>query len=242
MLDVKPFVGGVPLYRQVQAGIEDMIRGDPGGKDVPLSDAQLAERFGVSRITVRRAVDELVDAGVLYRIQGVGTFVHKNKLREKLTLNSFLDAWTQKAGRFNVRVGSFERVTADRDLAERLAVRRGAEVVYVQRLRFQQDTLVAIDDRYIRADCCPKLTRQDIMTSSLVDYLRNREGIELDHGEMEIEARRADLRAAKGLGIRRGQPVLLRRVSFLTRRDEPILVGTSIYRADRVSYRLTLSA
>ena len=86
MLDVKPFVGGVPLYRQVQAGIEDMIRGDPGGKDVPLSDAQLAERFGVSRITVRRAVDELVDAGVLYRIQGVGTFVRKNKLREKLTL------------------------------------------------------------------------------------------------------------------------------------------------------------
>jgi GntR family transcriptional regulator len=242
MLDVKPFVEGMPLYRQVQAGIEDMIRANPRAKEIPLSDVRLAERFGVSRITVRRAVDELVDAGVLYRIQGLGTFVRQNKLKERLTLNSFLDAWTQREGRFNVRVGVFERATADKDLAERLAVRPGAELVYVQRLRFQTETLVAIDDRYMRADCCPRLTTQDIRTSSLVDYLRNREGIEVDHGEMEIEARRAGQREAKGLGIRRGQPILVRRVTFLTKKNAPILTGTSIYRADRVSYRLTVSA
>jgi len=242
MLEVKPFVEGIPLYRQVQGGIEDMIRANPRAKEIPLSDAQLAERFGVSRITVRRAVDELVDAGVLYRIQGIGTFVRQNKLKERLTLNSFLDAWTQKAGRFNVRVGVFERMTAARNLAERLAVRPGAELVYVQRLRFQKEAIVAIDDRYMPAECCPRLTTQDIMTSSLVDYLRNREGIELDHGEMEIEARRADQREAKGLGIRRGQPILVRRMTFLTKKGEPVLTGTSIYRADRVSYRLTVSA
>src|SRR6266849_8787884 len=131
MLDVKPFVGGVPLYRQVQAGIEDMIRGDPGGKDVPLSDAQLAESFGVSRITVRRAVDELVDAGILYRIQGVGTFVRPRKLKEKLTLNSFLDSWTRSGGRLDVRVGAFQRMQADRDLAARFSVPAGEDLVYV---------------------------------------------------------------------------------------------------------------
>src|SRR5215831_9495978 len=124
MLSVKSF-DGAPLYRQVQAGIEEMIRATPRTKEVPLSDAQLAERFGVSRITVRRAVDELVDAGILYRLQGIGTFVRQNKLRERLTLNSFLDAWTQKAGRFNVRVGTFERIRADKEIATRLAVRRG---------------------------------------------------------------------------------------------------------------------
>src|SRR6266545_3291773 len=112
MLDVKPFLEGMPLYRQVQAGIEDMIRANPRAKEIPLSDVRLAER-------------------------------------------------------------------------------PGAELVYVQRLRFQKETLVAIDDRYMRADCCPRLTTQDVRTSSLVDYLRNREGIEVDHGEMEIEARRA---------------------------------------------------
>lgn len=112
MDDVKPaqFFPGVPLYRQVQTGIEELIRHNPSSAELALSDAQLSERFGVSRITVRRAVDELVDAGVLYRIQGVGTFVRPKKFREKLTLNSFLDAWTQKAGKFDVRVAAFEKI------------------------------------------------------------------------------------------------------------------------------------
>jgi len=241
MLSVKSF-DGAPLYRQVQAGIEEMIRATPRTKEVPLSDAQLAERFGVSRITVRRAVDELVDAGILYRLQGIGTFVRQNKLRERLTLNSFLDAWMQKAGRFNIRVGVFKRIPADKETATRLAVRRGTELVYVQRMRFQKEALVAIDDRYIRGDRCSRLTTQDIKTSSLVDYLRNREGIELDHGEMEIEARRADKRQARALGVRSGEPILVRRMTFLTKRNEPVLTGTSIYRADRVSYRLTVSS
>jgi GntR family transcriptional regulator len=241
MLSVKS-LDDAPLYRQVQAGIEEMIRANPRAKEMPLSDAQLAERFGVSRITVRRAVDELVDAGILYRLQGIGTFVRQKKLSERLTLNSFLDAWTQLAGRFTVRIGEFERIPADEEIASRLAVRRGAELVYVQRLRFQKEALVAIDHRYIRADRCSRLTAQDIKTSSLVDYLRNREGIELDHGEMEIEARRANQRQAKTLGLRTGEPILVRRMTFLTKDNEPVLTGTSIYRADRVSYRLTLSS
>jgi GntR family transcriptional regulator len=242
MLHARPFVGGVPLYRQVQSGIEDMIRDNPRAKAIPLSDAQLAERFGVSRITVRRAVDELVDAGILYRIQGRGTFVRQNKLKEKLTLNSFLDAWTPKAGGFNVRVAALERVPADDSVAESLGIRPGAEVVYIRRLRLQNETLVAIDDRYMRAQDCPRIRRQDIVTSSLADYLRNREGIAIDHGEMEIEARAADHREAKGLRIRKGQPILVRRLTFWTKKDEPVLTGTSIYRADRVSYRFTVSA
>jgi|ERR1700722_4412111 GntR family transcriptional regulator len=242
MLDVKPFVEGLPLYRQVQAGIEDMIRAQPEARTVSFSDASLAKRFGVSRITVRRAVDELVGEGVLYRIQGRGTFVRRNKLKEKLTLTSFLDAWTQSAGGFNVKVAVFEpRMRAPQDVAERLGIAPGAPVTYVRRLRFQKDTLVAIDDRYIRVECCPHLTKQDIETSSIVDYLRNREGIAIDHGEMEIEARVADREEANILGIKGGQVVLVRRVVFLTRKNEAIHIGTSIYRADRTSYRLTLS-
>src|ERR1700739_2593719 len=109
MLDVKPFVEGLPLYRQVQAGIEDMIRASPEGKNQSFSDASLAKLFGVSRITVRRAVDELVAEGVLYRIQGRGTFVRRNKLDEKLTLTSFLDAWSQGGPGFIVNSEEFER-------------------------------------------------------------------------------------------------------------------------------------
>lgn len=243
MVDVKPSSAdaGVPLYRQVQDGIEHLICANSRSKPVQLSDAYLADHFGVSRITVRRAVNELVNAGRLYRIRGLGTFVRPRKLREKLTLNSFLDAWTRNSGRFDVRVGAFTRVAADAQCAERLGLEEGEEVVYVRRLRFQKKALVAVDDRYLRADCCRKLTRQDIMTASLVDYLRNREKIDLSHGEMEIEARRAEPADARVLRIKRGDPVLVRRMVFVTKKGKSVLTGTSIYRADRVSYRLTIS-
>lgn len=243
MADVKPASAGagIPLYRQVQDGIEHLIRATPRSRRVRLSDAYLANHFGVSRITVRRAVDELVSAGRLYRIRGLGTFVRPRKLREKLTLNSFLDAWTRDSGRFDVRVASFERTRADAERAERLGVAEGDEIVFVRRLRYQKRALVAVDDRYLRADCCTRLTRQDVTTASLVDYLRNREEIDLSHGEMEIEARRADAADAKMLGIKRGDPVLVRRVAFFTKRGKSVLIGTSVYRADRVSYRLTIS-
>lgn len=243
MSDVKPASAdaGIPLYRQVQDGIEHLIRATPTSKRVQLSDAYLADHFGVSRITVRRAVDELVNAGRLYRIRGLGTFVRPRKLREKLTLNSFLDTWTRNSGRFDVRVATFGRIAADAERAKRLGVSEGEEIIYVRRLRYQKKALVAVDDRYLRAECCTKLTRQDITTASLVDYLRNREKIDLSHGEMEIEARRAEAADVKLLGVRRGDPILVRRVAFFTRRDKSVLVGTSVYRADRVSYRLTIS-
>ena len=243
MADVKPrsAEADVPLYRQVQDGIEHLIRVTPRSREVRLSDAYLADHFGVSRITVRRAVDELVNAGRLYRIRGLGTFVRPRKLREKLTLNSFLDAWTSNSGRFDVRVAALERIAADAERAERLGVAEGDEIVYVRRLRYQKRALAAVDDRYLRADCCTRLTRQDIMTASLVDYLRNREKIDLSHGEMEIEARRAEAADVKLLGVKRGDPILVRRVGFFTRKGKSVLIGTSVYRADRVSYRLTIS-
>lgn len=236
-----PPESAIPLYRQVQDGIEALIRANGRSKTVPLSDAHLAERFGVSRITVRRAVNELVDAGVLYRIRGLGTFVRPRKLEEKVTLNSFLDAWTRKSDRFDVRVAAFERIPADREVAKRLDMEEGDEVVYVRRLRYQKGTLVAVDDRYLRPEHCSKLRRQDIVTASLVDYLRNREKVNLSHGEMEIEARRAGRGEAAELGIKPGQPLLVRRMVFFKGKGKPALAGISKYRADRVSYRLTIS-
>jgi GntR family transcriptional regulator len=231
----------VPLYRQVQDGIEKLVRSNSSQKKVTLTDAGLAQRFGVSRITVRRAVDELVDAGVLYRIQGVGTFVRPHKLSEKLTLNSFLDAWTRKGTRSYVRVGAFEHVPANKEWAERLGVRVGERLVYIRRLRFQKKLLVAVDDRYMRATACRKLTIQDIKTSSLVDFLRNREKIKLASGEMEIEARVADQRESRIFGVKSGKPMLVRRVTFFTTKNEPVLTGVSTYRADKMSYRVTVS-
>jgi GntR family transcriptional regulator len=235
------FAPGVPLYRQVQRQIEESIRRRGASKKLMLTDAKLSKSFGVSRITVRRAVDELVDAGVLYRIRGVGTFVRQRRVAEKLTLNSFLDAWSRGDARLRVEVGAFERIGATAELAERLQVAVGEPLIFIRRLRLQKSVLVAIDDRYLCAKACQHLTAQDVIMSSLVDYLRNRERIELDRGEMDIEAHLADEREAHALKIRKGRPVLVRRVTFYDIEQTPVLTGISTYRADRVSYRVTVS-
>ena len=233
---------GVPLYRKVQSQIEEMVvRGGISGGSA-LTDAVLSDRFGVSRITVRRAVDELVDAGMLYRIQGVGTFARPRKLSEKLTLNNFIEEWSQSNQKLRVRVGAFERIAANEEIAGSLRVQIGEPLVYVQRLRFQKNTLLAVDNRYLRAKNCSSLTAKDITTLSLVDYLQDRENIKLGKGEMDIEARSASLSESRLLKIKKGMPVLIRSVAFYDSNGAPILAGSSIYRADRITYRVNVSA
>lgn len=236
------FVPGIPLHRQVRDRIAAAIQERASARSMPLTDAHLSERFGVSRITVRRAVDDLVDAGLLYRVQGVGTFVRPKRVPEKLTLTSFLESWSGQGARPEVRIGEFERMPAEGAIAADLGAEEGEDLLWVQRLRFQHKVLVAVDDRYLRARDCPSLTPQAAAQSSLVDHLRDREGIALEAGEMDIEARLADGRDARLLRTRAGRPILARRVTFLREGGAPVLTGRSIYRADRVSYRVTVSA
>jgi GntR family transcriptional regulator len=235
------FTPGIPLYRQVRERIQDLISSKRRELDVSLKDFDLADRFGVSRITVRRAVDELVDAGMLYRIPGVGTFARPPKLREKLTLQSFLDPWSHSSGRLRIRVGEMRSIKANRELSMQLQVPTEEELIFVQRLRFHGDALVIIDERFMRAKHARQLTEQDIVSLSFVEYFRKRENIMIDRGDMDIEARGAKPREATLFGVKRNHPVLVRRVKLYAHRRKPVMSGLSIYRADRVSYRITLT-
>ncbi len=235
------FVSGVPLYRQVQDQIQSMLRKDGGSQRVRLTDAYLADRFGVSRITVRKAVEKLVDDGILYRIPKLGTFVRPGMLREKLTLTSFLDPWSDKSGAVKIRVGRFERVPADQGTASRLGVKAGETIFYIQRLRFQRNALVVVDDRYLRIEHAKQLTEEHVLSSSFVDYFQSQLDIPIENGEMEIEARGATGKEARTFGIKSAQPVLVRRIVLYGRRKNALLTGISVYRADRVSYRVMMS-
>ena len=246
MDDVKPaqFSPGVPLYRQVQTGIEELIRDNPSSVELALSDAHLSEWFGVSRITVRRAVDELVDAGVLYRIQGIGTFVRQKKFREKLTLNSFLDAWTQNTGKFDVRVAAFEKAPADKQIRRAPEGQARDRACLCSAAALPEESFGCGRRPVYPRGLLPPFDRQDVMTSSLVDFLRNRERIRARRVARWISRRgRADRPRRPAYSESRfGSPVLVRRVTFVTKENKPVLTGVSTYRADHVSYRLTLSA
>lgn len=239
--DGQDFIAGVPLYRQVQRKIQEMLRNSDGAERLPLTDSYLVDYFGVSRITVRKAVEGLVDAGWLYRIPKLGTFVRPGMFREKLTLTSFLDPWSEVSGQLKIRLGRFDKIHASPEIANTLRVKVGQEVVYIQRLRFQKEQLVVIDDRYLRLIHARRLTEKDLLTSSFVDYFQKRLDIQIESGEMEIEARGARVKEAKVFGIKMGKPILDRRITLFDQRRTPLLTGVSVYRADRISYRIIVS-
>lgn len=231
---------GAPLYQQVREQIAAALRETDGNPGFELSDSCISKRFGVSRITVRRAIDDLVEAGLLYRVQGRGTFPCKPKRAEKLTLTSFLDSWSHDGARPRILIDHLGPVEAGAEIAGKLQIGADSDVTYIRRHRFLDDMLVAIDHRYIPLSLSDGLTMQDINTSSLTDYLRNRAGVEIDIGEMEIEARCAGNDDQQELMIEAGQPVLVRSLTLNDRAGAPVLTGTSIYRADRIKYRVAV--
>src|SRR6185437_914756 len=120
-------------------------------------------------------------------------------------------------------------------------VKIGETVVYIQRLRFQRNALVVVDDRYLRVDHAKELTEEHILRTSFVDYFQNQLGIPIENGEMESEARNATSKEAKTIGIKLGQSVIVGGIVLYVRRKNPLLTVVSVYRADRVSYRLMMS-
>jgi len=230
-----------PLYRQVKNRIRKLLDESDSVNGISLSDSSLSKQFGVSRITVRQAVKELADEGLLYRIQGVGTFVRQKKLTEKLTLTSFLESWSEGSNRLDVQVENLSIAKANNEVASLLNLNIGDDVSYVKRLRLRDNILVAIDDRFIPIDFCNHLTAQDIKCSSLVDYLRNRENVIIKNGIMDIEARIATTEESKQLNVRKGHPILFRKVVFFDSLEQPVLAGMSYYRADMISYQVTIT-
>jgi GntR family transcriptional regulator len=229
-----------PLYQSVREEILETL-GDGPADPRTLSDAALAKRFGVSRITVRRAVDDLVASGTLYRVQGRGTFVRSRKVPEKLSLDSFIEGWLNAGPDLQSDVVRFERVPAGEAAASRLGVDPDSEVVAIRRIRRQGGAPMVIDDRYVRADRAAALTLQVARTVSLITHLRTHAGVPLERAEMEIEARVSSAAEARLLGIRAGQTVLVRNLVLVDPAGAPIMAGTSVYRADRVTYRVTVS-
>jgi GntR family transcriptional regulator len=231
-----------PLYRQIartlRTEIEEQLRsGDPIG-----TEAELEHRFGVSRITVRRAIDELVHAGLLVRRQGSGTFVSRIKVTEELGV---LYSWTER-----MRELGFEPHTMDCEMLQvvppvwiakalHLDLAAPESVLRIQRLRYGGDEPLSLMVDYLRLRFVPDLAEKGLDGESLYETLVQRYGLELARAEDTVTARIATLFEARLLGVEPGAPVLyVTRVTYLPN-DEPLGAATVVSRADRYEYRIS---
>lgn len=232
----------VPLYFQVAQQIEQAIeRGDlaPGMKLD--NEIQLADRFGLSRPTVRRAIGELVNKGLLVRKQGVGTQVVHGQVKRSVELTSLFDDLSRTNQKPATRVLRHETAAVPDDIAVRLGIEIGAQAVHLERLRFAHDEPLAIMRNWLPAGTAsaPPFTTDDLETSGLYARLRSA-GVRICVATQRIGARSADATEARLLAVKRGAPLLTMERTTYDDTGNAIEFGRHVYRADSYSFETTL--
>lgn len=232
----------IPRYQQAQEAVLDMLRKQhlQAGSRVP-SERELALRFGLSRMTVRRGLENLVRCGVLERAGTAGTRVaNVSVMRVMDTRQAF--SMTEMVKSSGARPGSrllfFAPGTADRELARQLAINPGDEVITIRRVRIADAVPFCIETTILSAARVPGLTAQDLaQNASLYALLRDRYGITPCGRDSEISIGAISATDAALLGVDPGINVLVYRSLVCDPSGVPVEVTNSVSHPLRVVFR-----
>lgn len=222
-------------YLEVKDYIYEAIRLLPAGAVVP-AERELATSCQASRTTVRKAVAELVAEGRLTRRQGAGTFVAEPKVAWPLTVSGLSAQVTAESRRVRSTLLSAERQHASVELAERLSIRPGGQVLSMELLRSVNDTPISIERTYVPGRRYPGLAAAVARTGSVYEVLRKKYGISVTHAVGMIETGPADPHEAALLHTEAGAPMLLVSRHGHTAEGEPVEWVRTCYRGDRASF------
>jgi GntR family transcriptional regulator len=226
----------IPLYMQIKQYLARQISVWEQRDDRFFTDAELCDMFGVSRMTVRQAVQELVDDGLLKRARGIGTFVVARKIEERLT--PIIDNQWAAAGRpVQLEVLTYATRPCPAGIAEDLGIAANDPVRYVMRLRKAGGVPIALDHRFIPIELAAGLTQAEAGSTILRPFF---ERYEMSHAEIRLEATSAGQEEVRWLGLPAGAPLMIRRMRYLTRGGLTVLAGYTIYRADLVRYSIQM--
>ncbi|MCP2335284.1 GntR family transcriptional regulator [Actinomadura rupiterrae] len=230
----------VPKYFQLRAILLDMIESTELPVDAPIpSERELCARYGLSRMTVRQGVDQLVSEGRLYRVPGKGTFVARPKIEMPLRLVSFTEDMLARGMRPGAIDLDRRTLPADARLARAFEVELGTPIHLIERLRTADGEPMALERAHILASLAPDLLDRRLADRSLYGVLEAVYGLVFDAGDQTIDAGLADATDARHLHIPRGSAVLLlRRRSFTNGTCAEL--GVSTYRADRYQVHTAL--
>lgn len=198
----------VPLHHQVLTDLSMQLRLGRWAPDAAIpSEPELCRHYGVSRGTIRRALDDLVREGVISRQPGRGSFLCQPKSEGHVS-GSYK--------RFRVEgppldpggtILAFDHRRASPEIADILALDMDERIFRFERVRFVAGTPVAIQTSFVPARICPRLTSKQLVATHLNDILRDRYGIEFTHADEYIEPALADDFVAEHLTIAPRTPV-----------------------------------
>jgi len=227
----------LPMYfRILQAILENIQSGRiKPGEPLP-SEADLGQQYRVSRITAKRALDELVHQGRAFRQQGRGTFVAQARIREISGFRSFSEDIRARGFVPGSKILKFEQVEAEAAVREHLHLLEDEHVFLLKRLRLASDEPVAVETAYVPCRLCPGLLQEDLARGSLYQILMEKYQVVPTWADAEIEAIRAGREETSLLKLNSGQPLLAaRRVTYSANYDA-IETVYSVYRGDRFTF------
>ncbi|MDN5771261.1 MAG: GntR family transcriptional regulator [Microlunatus sp.] len=232
----RPLGSATTKRAQVRTILEDLIDSELSPGDAIPSERVLVIRLEVSRVTVRQAIADLVDAGVLERVHGKGTYVTGPQVDSRLHLTSFSREMRDRGLLPSTVVLSASEEMAVADVSHRLRIRAGRPVIRVERLRTADGTPMAYEVGYYPSALFPGLLERELGT--LYDVFASEYGVVVTSGEQTVRAEAADAHQARILGITKRAPLLVQeRVTYAGER--PIEHSISWYRADR--YRIHMA-
>lgn len=229
-----------PKHEMLRAELLSLIEQGPAPHEPLPSERELMQRYNVSRMTVRRAMERLAQEGRVYRVQGAGTFVaDPATISKSLHLTSFSEDIRSRRMVPGSRLLVKERTEADLACARDLFLAPGTPVVHLERLRLADDEPMCLENVWLPESLVPGLLDSGD-PQSLYDWLE-RAGAAPVRADQTIRATVLDAAQAELLGVPPHFPAL--QVERITRdvRGRAVERAVSLYRADRYDYRLSIT-
>lgn len=222
--------GPVPKHQQLREILLDLIETLSPDSPIP-SERELSESYGISRMTARQTLNQLVSEGRLYRVRGKGTFVAPPKVDLQVRLASFTEDMRRRGMVPASRILRFEPMPSTFAVARQLELAPGDPVVLLYRLRYADAIPMALEHCYLPAARVPGFLDEG-PPHSLYQHLNDRYGLAPTWGEQVIEAGNPDRDEAELLDIPL-TGVLLRFTRRSYAGDLPVEYAVSAFRADR---------
>ena len=231
----------VPLYFQVAQHLEQLIESGelPMGTRLD-NEAHLARQLGLSKPTMRRAIEYLVGRGLLVRKRGIGTQVVHTKVTREVELTSLYDDLAKTGRDPSTTVVSFGTEPASDLVAAKLGIAAGAPVYVFERLRYADAEPLALMRNHVPEHLL-RLTAAALETQGLYNLFRAA-GVSMRIAKQAIGARAATAVEGRALGEREGAPLLVMERSAYDEQGRAVELGHHVYRASRYSFDLTLNA
>jgi GntR family transcriptional regulator len=232
----------VPLHTRIREELRTQItRGVFAPRQRLDSEAQLMRRYGVSRITVRQALQALEQGGLIVKVAGKGSFVAPERPTQDLTqLQGLAEALAPQGLRILNRVLAQRPEVASETIAQRLGLATGDPLLHLRRLRLVDGAPLSVDTTWLPADVGQRVVQADLQRRDVFAILEQDLGLTLGHADLALDAVAADARLAAELEVPQGHPLLRIERTTHTAQGRPIDHEVLYCRADRFRWRLRL--